>query len=181
MSNESTNATHAPMDPFLSALSRRVNDLLQQRRRTQVELATAINRSQSFVSQFLSGKRGIDIKLLGPIATFFECDVADLFPAQRDTTFTPSDHEHDLVIFFREAHPHIRQAIASLLTLPYDHTASQVSPEAFRVASAYQQATAKDRRIVEAALGLQPQGADTTEGKDTPQEHAHPQPTTNSS
>ena len=105
-----------------TSLATRISDLLRERGANQVDLARAIDRSQPFISQFLAGKRGIAIELLGDIATYFECEIADLFPRRdQGDTITPSADERDLVLFFRQAHPQVRHAILAMLRVPADH------------------------------------------------------------
>lgn len=145
---------------FVTQLGRRVNRLLTDRSASQAELARAIGRSQPFISQFLAGKRGIAVELLGDIARFLECEVADLFPAAGDDSrVVPSATEATLIEHYRVAHPQVRQAITAILGVP-TADAGAVSPDSFRVAAAYQQANSKDRGIVDAALGIEVEDAE---------------------
>lgn len=142
----------------LVALSTRIKDLLAQRGISKTEFARGIGRSQPFVSQFLADppKRGVSMEMLDPIARFLECETSDLFPSPGVPHLSPSEDESSLVTYFRNSHPHVRRVIATVLEAPEDTAASHISPDGYRIASAYERASDKDRHIVQAALGIVP-------------------------
>lgn len=77
-------SSDVPPSRLLQLLRERVSALLEQTGRTQTDLAAAIKVKPSAISQFLGGRRGIEVYRIDLIAKFFDLSVEDLLvPPQK--------------------------------------------------------------------------------------------------
>ena len=73
----------APRSPERDRLRRAIRAVLGARRESQTKLAAAVGLSPSQLSRRLTGETPFDEDDLAALARFFECDVADLWSAER--------------------------------------------------------------------------------------------------
>ena len=109
---------------IMSNCSRRLKQLLLEKKKTPKELCADLGVSYSVVIQYLSERRSPSIKMQEKLADYFSCDVDYLMGRSDirksgvlkqvvDDSF--SYDEVQLIVSFREAPEYIQQAIKTLL------------------------------------------------------------------
>lgn len=134
----------APQPTARDILRARVTELIRAKHLTARQVGHAINKSESQMSLFLSGKRSLSIEAIDAIAVFLGVPVTSLFMDNSSFIATAASKlEAAVLAAFRDADDHTRNLVLSVLRI--EHLSPTVAAMTRRLGSVIEEMIGSDR------------------------------------